>query len=68
MPRRKLQRKYIVVNTAPGSLFTKYFYFITNKWAQVPKMFDYSKLEILAKDTSSSLFGSFISYKENKVL
>jgi hypothetical protein len=43
-------------------------FFITQEWAQLSRVFHYTKLERLASDKHASLLGPFISYKEKKVL
>jgi hypothetical protein len=51
----------------PGAIFTTVIYFAIYKMAQNPVL-HYSRLEMLVRDKHSSLFGPFVSYKENEVV
>ncbi len=42
-------------------------FFVTLKWTQRARVFNYISLERLTRDKHSSLFHQFISYNENKV-
>jgi hypothetical protein len=50
------------------SVFTTLHFLRNMRMAQAARVFDHSRQERLARDKRSSLLGSFISYKENKVL
>jgi hypothetical protein len=67
-PFRRLRRKWSVVNTAPGIVFTTLIFFVTYHWTQQARVLHYTRLERLARDKHSSLLGPFVSYEENEVL
>ncbi len=54
------------MNTAPDSQHL--IYFVTNEWAQYARKLHNTRLEGLAGDKHSSLFGLFESYEENEGL
>ncbi len=56
------------MNRAPGNVFATLNVFITYEWAQQAGVLHYTRLEMLARDKHSSLFGPFISYIETEVL
>jgi len=43
-------------------------FFITYEWAQYARVFHYNRLERLAKEKHSRLFGQFVNSNENEGL
>ncbi len=45
-----------------------FIFFVTQEYFQQARVLDYTRTEKLAGDKHSNLLGTFLSYRENKVL
>ncbi len=67
-PIHKLRRKWSVVNTAPGVIFTTLHFICAYEWAQEGRVFVPGKLFQPRVMLHSSLLGPIVSNIENEVL
>ncbi len=51
-----------------GSYSQHFIFFVTYEWDQYSRLFQYTNLERLANDKSTSLLGPLVNYEENEVL